>query len=111
MDITITARHCAVSDTLRDRIAQRARRLDRYKARIAGVQVVLEVDRSGRICEVVARAPGGPPLAARAGGRGFATAAGEAIDRIERQLQRQRDRRRRRRAGRNARAALEPDAG
>jgi ribosomal subunit interface protein len=98
MDVTITARHCTISNGIHEETLRRVRRFDRFRARITAVHVYFDADHGQKTCEARLSMAGGPPLVARSAGPTFRDAVDQTIDRLERQLKRQRDRRRRRRS-------------
>lgn len=93
MDITITARHCAVPDSIREQTLRRVQRLSRFEPRTVSAAVLFEVEHADRIVETRIGVAKGPPLVARASGPTFRTALNRSVDRIERQLKRHRKRR------------------
>lgn len=98
MEVTITARHCSIPDSVRERATRHARGLDRFGARATSAIVNFDADHGAKAVEARIAVAGGPPLLARADGPTFRSALDRAFDRLERQLKRHRERRRRRRA-------------
>lgn len=94
MDITFTTRHGnPVSEQIRSRAARRLARLERYTARITGVTVAFDSERSSRLVEVRLNVAGRPPLVARADSTNSREAFDRAVSRLERQLKRWQERR------------------
>lgn len=107
MEVTITARHCSIPESVRERATRLAQGLDRFGARATSAIVNFDADHGARSVEARIAVAGGPPLLARADGPTFRSALDRAFDRLERQLKRHRQRRRRRRAGVDRSAAGE----
>jgi ribosomal subunit interface protein len=99
MEVTITARHCSVPDSVREHTSRLFRRLERYDARAISAVVNFAADHGTKNVEARLALPGGPPILAHADGPTFRGALERAIDRLEYQLKRRRQRRRRLRAG------------
>lgn len=97
MDVTITARHCTVPDSIRDVTQRRIRRLERFRPRATSASVMFEENGARRLCEVRMMVAGGAPLVASAEGFSFRNALDEAMARLQRQLKRHRERHIRRR--------------
>jgi ribosomal subunit interface protein len=100
MEVTISAIHCTIPESLHDHAARLARRLDRYNLRAATLALTFEKPNAQRSVEVRLTMAGGPPLFAQAMGDTYRAAMNQAIDRIERQLKRRRQR------GRHSRRAV-----
>jgi ribosomal subunit interface protein len=98
MDVTITARHCAIPAATRETAIERIRRLTRFEPRAATALVRFERERGAHQVETVVSVPGGQSLIARATGASFRAALEQAAARIERQMRRQRQRARQFRA-------------
>lgn len=95
MEVTITARHCTISDSLRARAETRLESLSRYEPRLLSALVSFENDHGAHRVEVRAHAGSGPSILATGGSEdGFQAALDGAIDRLTRQLKRRRARRR-----------------
>lgn len=93
MNVSVTARHCDISDGLRRRVEVRAERLLRFNERIRGVEVVFEGEGGQHGVEVRVKEDGRPQLVAQASGDGFRVALERAMDKIDRQARRRRERR------------------
>jgi ribosomal subunit interface protein len=88
MEITITARHCTVSEASRQRTERRLERLARISPRITSAAAIYEEDRGRRRVEVRMVLPGHGELLARGTGESFPDAVAQAAERLERQLKR-----------------------
>lgn len=97
MDVTITALHCTIPDSVRDLTERRMSALERYGRRATSAAVSFSADHGQKACEARVGIAGGPPRIARATGPTFRAALDRAADRLERQLKRYQDRRRRHR--------------
>jgi ribosome-associated translation inhibitor RaiA len=104
MEVTVSAIHCTIPESLHDHAARLGRRLDRYEPRAAILALTFENPNGLRLVEARLTSAGGPPLLARATAATYRAAMNQAVDRIERQLKR---RRQRVRQGRRAPAAIE----
>ena len=93
MNVTISARHCEIPDSLRAVTEQRMQRLGRYNSRLAAAEVTYEVERVNHGVEIRLGVEGAPPLVARATGTDFRAALARGLDRAARQLRRVRERR------------------
>lgn len=97
MDVTITALHCTVPDSIRELTERRMAGLERYGRRAMSAAVSFANDHGRKTCEARIGIAGGPPRIATATAPTFRAALDLAADRLERQLKRYQDRRRRRR--------------
>lgn len=97
MNVTVSARHCAIPSSIKERTTARLARLARFDERITGAEVVFDFEHGDREAEVHVQRPGRAPVIARAAGSTFRAAFGVAIGRVERQIKRERGRYRRRR--------------
>ena len=93
MNVTISARHCEIPDSLRDATERRISRLGRYEPRLADAEVTYEVENVAHAVEIRLGVPGDKPLVARGSGVDFPAALRRGIDRASRQLRRARERR------------------
>lgn len=94
MDVTITARHCAVPKSIRARAQDRMRRLARYEARLLRAEVIFDTDHGVRTVEARLFVAGGATIVAAASDHTFRAALDHVLNRGGRRLKRQRERRR-----------------
>jgi len=94
MDITISARHTTVPESLHDHAHRLGRRLDLYEPRAASLAINLDQVNGVRSAEARLSVAGRPPMIAMGTGPTWRNALNQAVDRIERQLRRSRQKRR-----------------
>ena len=97
MEVTISAIHGSIPQSLYDHAARLADRLERYGLRAPTMAVVFEKVAGICTAEVRFSMAAAPPMLARGSGPTYRNALNQAVDRIERQMKRTRDRRRTRR--------------
>lgn len=97
MEVTVSALHGTIPESLNEHAARHARRLDRYPLKAASLAIAFENETAGRSAEARLTIAGGPPLIGRGNGATYRNALNEAISKVERQLKRARSRRRQRR--------------
>jgi ribosomal subunit interface protein len=93
MEITITARHCTVPESIREQTSRLIQRMDRFEPRTVSAAVLFEVENTDRIVEARVKVAKGPPLVARASGPTFRPALRRRVLLLARQLKRHRMRR------------------
>lgn len=93
MNVTISARHCDLDDSLKQRVEERARRLSRYNPGVTGADVTFEMNGGAHEVEALLSLAGSGTVVARASGADFRMAFDRAADRLARQLKRKRERR------------------
>jgi ribosomal subunit interface protein len=93
MHVTISARHCEIPTTLRDRTERRIARLGRYNPRLADAEVTYEVERVSHEVDIRLTVQGDTPVVAHGSGDNFREAFNRGIERASRQLRRARERR------------------
>jgi len=98
MQPTITARHCEISDALRERAVTVVQRLGNLASRSMESTVVFDSDGIERTVEIRLHVPRGEVLVARGDGSDHRTALDRAEERLKRQLERVVDRPRRARS-------------
>jgi len=98
MQPTITARHCEISDALRDRAVTVVQRLGNLASRSMESAVVFDSDGLQQTVEIRLHVPRGEVLVARGDGSDHRTALDRAEERLKRQLERVADRPRRARS-------------
>jgi len=84
--VTITARHCEVSDELRARARDLVSRLDKVGARLQSARVMFGEDHGESLVEIEVRASRGRVQVARGLGADHRTALDRAADRMRRQV-------------------------
>jgi ribosomal subunit interface protein len=92
MQPTITARHCEISDALRERAITVVERLGNLAARSMESTVVFDTDGTQQTVEIRLHVPRGEILVARGEGADHRTALDRAEDRLRRQVERASDR-------------------
>ncbi len=102
MDVTISARHTTIPESLHEHAHRLARRLDRYEPKAASLSVSFDYVNGIRGAEARLSVAGQPPMIATGTGPTWRNALNLAVDRIERQVRRSRQKRRQ-----NRRAAAE----
>lgn len=102
MQVTFSARHCTVSDNMREHATRRVDRLRRIEKRPGDVSLNFAEDHGQKSVEVHLNIAGGGAHMARGKAPTFRTAVDRAVERLERQVKRERSRKR---ARRNAGAA------
>jgi len=95
MQPTITARHCEISEALRERAVTVIQRLGNLVSRSLDSAVVFDTDGSRQTVEIRLHIPRGEVLVARGEGPDHRTALDRAEERLKRQLERASDRPRR----------------
>ena len=93
MNVTISARHCEIPDSLRNATERRVSRLGRYNPKLADAEVTYEIERVSHGVEIRLAVPGEEPMVARASGDDFGAALTRGLERARRQLRRARERR------------------
>jgi ribosomal subunit interface protein len=98
MQPTITARHCEISDALRERAITVVERLGNLVTRPMESTVVFNTDGTQQTVEIRLHVPRGEILVARGEGVDHRTALDRAEERLKRQVERVSDRPRRARS-------------
>lgn len=94
MDVRITARHCSITDSVRDIAQTRVSRLSRFEPRITAAEVQFSDENALKQVEVRLSVPGTSMVQARGAGDSFRTALDRSVERLERQMRRRHSRRR-----------------
>lgn len=102
MNVSITARHCNISDSIRDRTTERMQKLTRYEPRLSSADVVFTTDGSMKLVEARVSFAGGPVTVGRGSADTFQMALDRTTDRLGRQLKRRRERQREHQASKPA---------
>jgi ribosomal subunit interface protein len=95
---TITARHCEISDLLRERAVSVVERLENLASRHMDSTVVFDTDGIEQTVEIRLHVARGEVLVARAGGVDHRTALDRAEEKLRRQVERATSRPRRTRS-------------
>ena len=98
MQPTITARHCEISDVLRERAITVVERVGSLASRSMESAVVFDTDGTQQTVEIRLHVPRGEILVARGEGADHRTALDRAEERLRRQVERVTDRPRRARS-------------
>ena len=92
MNVSITTRHCSVSERTRGEATERLRRLRRYEPRLANAEVQFDDDHGTKQVETRIFVAGSHSIVAHGSGDTFRSALDRSIDRLTRQLKRRRER-------------------
>jgi ribosomal subunit interface protein len=87
MQVTVTARHCEITDALQERAEQVAQRIAALSHRPIGCTVVFSMDGQSSTAEVRLQDGRGDTLVASGEGPDHRTALDRAEERVKRQLQ------------------------
>lgn len=91
MRVNIAARHCEISDPLRERAEGKMQRLTKYHRRVTGADVVFSETKRLRHVEVILSVDGSEPIVARAEDEDFRSALDKVLDRLARMLRKARE--------------------
>jgi ribosomal subunit interface protein len=92
MNVSISTRHCSVSDRTRSEAQERIQRLTRFEPRLANAEVEFDNDHGTKHVETRIFVAGSHSIVAHGSGDTFRTALDRSVDRLTRQLKRRRDR-------------------
>ena len=92
MNVSITTRHCSVSERTRAEAQERLARLTRYEPRVKTAEVEFDDDHGTKQVETRIFVAGSHSIIAHGTGDTFRAALNRSIDRLTRQLKRRRDR-------------------
>lgn len=90
MRVQITARHCEISDTVRERTEALLERLTKYDPRVSSAEVVFDEERHARKVEAVLSVDRDEPVVASGEGGDFVAALDQMVDRLAKILRRRR---------------------
>lgn len=90
MRVQITARHCEIPETVRDRAETLARKLTRYHSRVSAAELVFEEERHTRKVEGILSVDRDDPVVAHGDGEDFQSALDQMMDRLAKILRRRR---------------------
>ena len=92
MNVSISTRHCSVSERTRTEAQERLERLQRFEPRLANAEVEFDNDHGTKHVETRIFVAGSHSIVAHGSGDTFRTALVRSVDRLARQLRRRRDR-------------------
>lgn len=115
MDVTVSGRHCTISDTVRDQVIERISEVERYSDRIQRVEVEFTANDSkgagDRAIEAEITLRGkGPVVRAEAGAQDKIVAFDKAMERLKTQMRKAADRRKHHRGLRGGQGVAVPPA-
>ena len=90
MRVQISARHCEIPDTIRERTEEQLGKLSKYDPRLSGADVVFEVEKHLKKVESVVKVDREEPVVASGEGAEFREALDQMVDRLSRMLRRRR---------------------
>ena len=90
MDVRINARHCSITDSVREVAHARVSRLTRYEPRAAAAEIQFSEENAFKHVDVRVSVPGAEPMLAHGTGDSFRSALDRSVDRLQRQLRRRR---------------------
>ena len=90
MRIQIAARHCEIPDAVRSRTEEQLGKLSRYDPRLAGAEVVFEVEKHLKKVDAILKVEREEPVVAGGEGAEFREAVDQMVDRLSRMLRRRR---------------------
>lgn len=90
MRVQIAARHCDVPESVRSRTEEQLAKLSRYEPRLAGAEVVFEIEKHLKKVEAVLSVDREEPVVAGGEGPEFREALDQMVDRLSRMLRRKR---------------------
>jgi ribosomal subunit interface protein len=90
MRIQIAARHCEIPDSVRGRTEEQLGKLSRYEPRLAGAEVVFEVEKHVKKVDAILKVEREEPVVAGGEGAEFREAIDQMVDRLSRMLRRRR---------------------
>jgi ribosomal subunit interface protein len=106
MNVTITTRHCTISEPLRQHAVEGTQRLVRFNPKITSAEITFEEDGGRMAVEAVLKVSGSAPLVATGTAHSLREALDQMLERLARRARRGRERRLDKRTGRE-----EPPAG
>jgi len=86
LDLTISGRHVAVTDAMRDHARQRAAKFEQFSKHLMGVKVTLTIEGGRQTAEFVARARGKGELVSKAVTQDMYASIDQAAVKLEKQL-------------------------
>jgi len=98
LDVTISGRHVAVTDGMREHARLRAEKLEHLSEHLMHAKITLSIERGRQIAEVIAAMRGRGELVAKAESHDMYLSIDQAISKFEKQLQKTEERFRGKRA-------------
>ena len=92
MDVTISGRHVAVTDAMREHARQRAEKLEALSQHLMHVKITLSIESARQIAEVIASVRQHGEMVAKSESHDMYGAIDQAIAKIEKQLHKIEDR-------------------
>lgn len=86
MDLTISGRHVAVTDAMRDHARQRAEKFEHFTSHLMNVKVTLMIEGERQMAEFLAHTRGKGELVAKAVTKDMYTSIDQAAGKLEKQL-------------------------
>ena len=86
LDLTISGRHVAVTDAMRDHARQRAEKFEHFTSHLMGVKVTLSVEGERQMAEFIAHTRGKGELVAKAVTKDMYASIDQAAGKLEKQL-------------------------
>ena len=86
MRVTMTKRHCEISDELKTRATTVVDKLARVASRPQSAEVIFDEDHGAKVVEIVLCLPRGQTKVAKVEARDFRTALDRAADKVRNQL-------------------------
>ena len=90
MRVQLSARHCEVPETVKERTEDRLGKLTRYNARLSSAKVIFEIEKHLHRVEGILSIHGDEPVVARGSGADFKLAVDQMVDRLAKVLRRRR---------------------
>ena len=92
MNVSISARHCSVSERTKSEAEERVQRLQRLEPRLVNAEVAFDEDHGTKQVETRIFVNGSHSIVAHGSGDTFRTALDRSMERLTRQLKRRRER-------------------
>ena len=93
MRVTMTKRHCEISDELKTRATTVVDKLAKVASRPQSAEVIFDEDHGAKVVEIVLSLPRGKTKVAKVEAHDFRTALDRAADKVRNQLQKKETRR------------------
>jgi len=89
MRVTMTKRHCEISDELKSRANKLIEKLEKIANRPQSAEIIFDEDHGAKMVEIVFVLPRGQTKVAKAEANDFRTALDRAADKVRNQLQKE----------------------